>query len=315
MFKKSIAKRGTASAAVADPPPWRVLIVDDEPLVHAMTRLALSEERFEGRGIEFVSSESAKAAANILAADTSFAVAFIDVIMESDNAGLWLVSHIRNELCNSLLRIVLRTGQPGLMPESIAMSKYDINAYLNKADTDSPRLRSTLLMALHSYREIANLLESNKKLAELVSIDPLTGLHTPRELHTTLKRAIGGAQRRGETLAVVFLDIDNFKHINDTEGHLHGDEILSTVGKIIGEISRQEDICFRYGGDEFLCILPNCNGEQVREIFSKRLNERLAQIGVSCSIGVATSAGESVTDDELIRRADEDMYLNKKSRH
>jgi hypothetical protein len=99
--------------------------------------------------------------------------------------------------------------------------------------------------------------ERTAQLEELSRIDPLTGLLNVRGLNDTLTRVLRAAQPRSELVCVVYIDINDFKIINDTHGHQAGDEILRVVGTSIKKVSREEDSCFRYGGDEFCLILPH----------------------------------------------------------
>ncbi len=304
-----------ASLPAVQLPPWRVLIVDDEPMVHSMTRLAVSDMRFEDRVPEFYSAHSASEARELLARVPDIAVAFIDVVMENDRAGLELVSFIRKDLGNSTLRIILRTGQPGVAPERVALTEYDINAYLDKSSTDALRLYASLLTALRSYGEISRLRQAMRHLETLAATDQLTGLSNPKNLRPSLMRALNSAQRRGEPLSVVFLDIDDFKRINDQHGHLAGDAILRAVGSAVLSHSRADDGCFRYGGDEFMVILPRCTAAEAREQYCRRLQEEFARIGVFASQGIAQTGPEHhCGPDELIGLADEDMYQNKRAR-
>ncbi|CAN5866303.1 hypothetical protein BH11PSE8_BH11PSE8_05480 [soil metagenome] len=303
------------SAQTVQAVPWRILIVDDEPMVHSMTRLAVSDMRFEDRPQEFYSAHSASEAREVLARVPDIAVAFIDVVMENDRAGLDLVSHIRKDLGNTSMRIILRTGQPGVAPERLALTEYDINAYLDKASTDALRLYAALLTALRSYGEISRMRQAMRHLETLASTDQLTGLNNPKNLRPSLLRALNSAQRRLEPLSVVFLDIDDFKRINDQHGHLAGDEILRAVGSAVLSHSRADDGCFRYGGDEFMVILPRCTAAEAREHYCRRLQEEFARIGVFASQGIAQTGPQSYCGpDELIGLADEDMYLNKRAR-
>lgn len=97
--------------------PWTILIVDDEPDVHPMTRLALRDMQYRGRPLEILSAYSAAEGFQILKDHPETALVLLDVVMETDDAGLNLVRRIRNELSNTLIRIILRTGQPGQAPE------------------------------------------------------------------------------------------------------------------------------------------------------------------------------------------------------
>jgi CheY-like chemotaxis protein len=113
--------------------PWEILVVDDDQSIHDVTSLILRDFEFEGRPVNLTHGYSAKEAMTILQKNNNFAVLLLDVVMETDHAGLDLVGYIRNELKNQFLRIVLRTGQPGQAPELSVIVDYDINDYQVKS--------------------------------------------------------------------------------------------------------------------------------------------------------------------------------------
>lgn len=133
---------------------WPVLLVDDEPDVHAATEMALRNLRFEGGTLAFTHAYSDAEARKILQQSPPFAVAVIDVVMEREDAGLELVRYIREELRDTSLRIVLRTGQPGYAPEISTIQNYDINDYRTKSELTQTRLFSSMTMAIRSYAQI-----------------------------------------------------------------------------------------------------------------------------------------------------------------
>ncbi|BEE16766.1 MULTISPECIES: protoglobin domain-containing protein [Aeromonas] len=158
--------------------------------------------------------------------------------------------------------------------------------------------------------------ERTQQLEELNRTDALTGLLNVRHLQERLLLTLRTCQRRAEPVAIAYLDIDNFKQINDTEGHQRGDEILRVVGNCIRKVSRTEDSCFRYGGDEFCLILPNCSESQARDIYLKRLTKTLKEQleDITLSIGIVQTGPERYDDGlSLIRLADERMYAAKKA--
>jgi diguanylate cyclase (GGDEF)-like protein len=158
--------------------------------------------------------------------------------------------------------------------------------------------------------------ERTQQLEDLTRVDSLTGLLNVRYLTETITRILRSAERRSEPVSVVYLDIDEFKLINDTRGHQYGDEILRVIGMVIKQISRMEDCCFRYGGDEFCLVLPNCREEEARELYLNRLNTEVKKHldDVTISIGIIqTGPSEYEEPDSLIRQADEKMYAAKKA--
>lgn len=156
--------------------------------------------------------------------------------------------------------------------------------------------------------------ERTHQLEQMARTDPLTSLQSVRYLNETLTRYLRMAESRQETLSLIYIDINDFKQFNDTEGHQRGDEILRTVGNAITQVSRTEDACFRYGGDEFCIILPRCSAEQAHDICVTRLVEALAQEdnAIRLSIGVAQAGPDLFPSaGRLLGEADRAMYRNK----
>jgi response regulator RpfG family c-di-GMP phosphodiesterase len=145
------------SEGVPVPPsqaPWRVLVVDDEPDVHAVTRLALHGVKYKGRALELLSAYSGKEGRKILSEHEDIALVLLDVVMESDHAGLDLVKYVREQLENTLVRIVLRTGQPGQAPEQEVILSYDINDYKAKTELTAQKLFTTVISSLRAYESL-----------------------------------------------------------------------------------------------------------------------------------------------------------------
>lgn len=133
---------------------WKVLLVDDEPDVHEITRIALKKFAYDGRHLELTSAYSAKQARQILRKDPDFALAIIDVVMETDEAGLDLVRFIREEMKLFHIRLIIRTGQPGKAPEQFVIQNFDIDDYREKTDLSSQKMVSMLRNAIKAYRDI-----------------------------------------------------------------------------------------------------------------------------------------------------------------
>ena len=159
----------SALAGDVDGPNWRVLIVDDEPEIHAVTTLALSDFKFSGRSLRFLHAYSAAEAKRILRDNSDIALILLDVVMESDTAGLSVVEYVRDELQNTFVRIVLRTGQPGQAPELEVITRYDINDYKNKTELTRTRLFTTVYTGLATYRDLIALDAHRRGLEKVIS--------------------------------------------------------------------------------------------------------------------------------------------------
>jgi response regulator RpfG family c-di-GMP phosphodiesterase len=142
------------SSAAPKLAPWKVLLVDDEPDIHDITKLTLSRFRLDGRGLTFLHAYSGEQAKEVLARESDIALVFLDVVMEREDSGLEVARWMRQELDNQFTRIVLRTGQPGQAPEERVIVDYDINDYKEKTELDRTKLFTTTFAALRAYRDI-----------------------------------------------------------------------------------------------------------------------------------------------------------------
>ncbi|MCK5736493.1 MAG: DUF3369 domain-containing protein, partial [Spirochaetaceae bacterium] len=146
----------------------KVLIVDDEPTVHDITALVLKNFQYRGYKLNLVSAYSAAEARGILASDGPFALILLDVIMETDDAGLILARHIREELKDQLVRIILRTGQPGMVPQRQVMRDYEIDDYKEKAELTSERFDATVTASIRTYLGFIKLEQSRQGLIRIL---------------------------------------------------------------------------------------------------------------------------------------------------
>ena len=152
----------------------------------------------------------------------------------------------------------------------------------------------------------------NKRLKTLAERDVLTKLYNRRIFFNLLEREIKRAERYGTTFSLLMMDIDDFKKINDTEGHLKGDEILVNLAKITEASIREADTVFRYGGEEFVVILPETDMEGAK-IIAERIRKCIEDnLGITVSIGGALYES-GLDEEELIHRADLSMYASKNS--
>ena len=147
---------------------WKIAVIDDDPAVHDGTRFALYDYVLNGQKLEILSATSAAAGRELLRNNPDIAVVLLDVVMESDEAGLDLVDYIRNELKNEMVRIILRTGQPGQAPERRVIVDYDINDYKAKTELTADKLFTAITSALRSYQQLQRMAETRRGLEIII---------------------------------------------------------------------------------------------------------------------------------------------------
>ncbi|HRV93643.1 MAG TPA: ATP-binding protein [Anaerolineae bacterium] len=146
---------------------WKVMLVDDKAEAHQVARLALQKFKFEDKPLQFISAYSADEAQQLIEAHPDTALILLDIVMEENDSGLKVANYIRNILKNRLVRIVLRTGQPGQAPEEAVIMDYDINDYKVKTELTREKLLTTVMGALRSYRDIQTVEINRQELAAL----------------------------------------------------------------------------------------------------------------------------------------------------
>lgn len=161
--------------------PWKILVVDDEEGIHGITRMIFRDYEFEQRPVELLSAMNSAEALEQLQHHPDIALILLDVVMETEHAGLQLVETIRHQLKNRDVRIILRTGHPGYAPEAQVIIHYDINDYLSKAELSASRLLTSVIVALRSYRDIMQARQVNPPLPPAADTDSDIRLHTLAE--------------------------------------------------------------------------------------------------------------------------------------
>jgi diguanylate cyclase (GGDEF)-like protein len=177
---------------------------------------------------------------------------------------------------------------------------------------------SFFLQSLCDYAAIAiENARSVEKIQELTITDDCTGLYNARHLYKTLETEVYRSSRFGYEFSVVFIDLDHFKQVNDTHGHLIGSKLLSEIGYLIKAQLRLIDFAFRYGGDEFVILLPQTSKDSA-EVVARRLRDSMRascfckeeglNLNIRASIGLATYPHDAKTPHDIIRQADGMMY-------
>jgi signal transduction histidine kinase len=147
---------------------WKIAVIDDDQAVHEGTRFALSDYTLNGQGLEILSAYSAAEGRALMLKHPDIAAVLLDVIMETDIAGLELVEYIRNEIRNETVRIILRTGQPGQAPERRVIVQYDINDYKAKTELTADKLFTSLTAALRSYQQLERMVQTRRGLEIII---------------------------------------------------------------------------------------------------------------------------------------------------
>ena len=201
------------------PEKHRILVVDDEVDVHTVTRLGLRGMKYRGRSAELRFATSGEEAVEAMRKDPTTAVILLDVVMESETAGLDACKRIREEQGNYLVRILLRTGQPGVAPEKQAIDDYDIDGYLPKAELTTTRLYAAVRTAVKAFEELVEL-ERHRELLDAVHQSVLK-LHAFEPMEDTLQSVLATAWSISESPLAV-LDLNTLdEHGNAREIVLH----------------------------------------------------------------------------------------------
>jgi diguanylate cyclase (GGDEF)-like protein len=335
--------------------PIRVLIADDEAEVRDAYRQILSEADMSSETAVFhnlrerlfskapdqlarnlspsdtafapVFCEGAEAAVatlrEALAADDPFAVAFLDMRMPPGPDGVWAAARIRE--LDPAIEIVVCTAYSDVDPRDIGamVPPEEKLSYLQKPFHPHEIRQMTI--------SLASKWRSEHRIVKLAYFDALTGLPNREQLRNRLNSALAAAKQNQRMLAVLYLDLDNFKRVNDTLGHAVGDELLCLVAARLRSSLRADDTVdelpsarsshiARLGGDEFIVILPNIrSADEAAAVAARLISElqepmRLAQhtLVVTPSVGVAMFPADGVEADILLRNADLAMYFAKR---
>ncbi|XZN91387.1 MAG: adenylate/guanylate cyclase domain-containing protein [Microcoleus sp.] len=245
---------------------WKVLIVDDEIEIHHITKLALKEFCFENKSINFVSAYSGKEAKEIIKENQDIALILLDVVMETEEAGLEVVKYIRDILDNKIVRIILRTGQPGQVPEDVVIVSYDINDYKTKTELTNKKLFTTVVTALRAFSSL-NQIESSK--SEIEKIAAASARFVPREFLKFLKRESIVDARLGDSvqaeMTIMFADIRSFTSLSESMSPRDNFDFINSYLTRVGPVIRQYNgFIDKYLGDGIMALFPNSPEDAVQ---------------------------------------------------
>jgi two-component system cell cycle response regulator len=279
----------------------KILLVDDD------TNLLNGYNRNLRKQFDVNIADSGEKALKLLEAEESFAVIMADQRMPGMD-GVTLLRHANN-LYQDTVRIML-SGYADVDTALAAVNEGQIFRFLVK-----PYPMEDLKIILeHGVQEY-----NRREQVRMAGItDPLTNLYNRRFIDLEFSRCIMRTRREGGSFGIIFCDINGFKKINDSFGHALGDQVICTIGNVIKEAARFTDIVGRFGGDEFIVLIPSCDEEQLK-ILEQRLSERVQAMQIqdipharfSISIGGAIYPRDGVSWDELLMVADTRMYQQK----
>jgi two-component system, chemotaxis family, response regulator WspR len=309
----------------------KLLVIEDDPDQRQLLRETL-EDRF---GPETV------VGADSLATAMQKELASFDLILTDynlpDGTGIELLQRVRQHCKTPVIivtgenvgRIAIEAVRKGATDYVVKFGDYlftiplivDKNLAVAKMERENEKLRGDLEQALRDVRDKNAQLEiSLKKVEELAATDPLTGLYNRRHFGRVLDQLFSEGERVDSDLSCVMIDLDGYKQLNDSFGHAVGDQLLVVAGRVIQANLRKMDIAARYGGDEFVLLLPHTSAEAAEGV-AQRIREEFRQgstiivrrnEGVTMSLGIASrQIGDPASGEQLVMLADAALYRAK----
>ena len=291
-----------------------ILVVDDNP-----DNLEIISTRLEFRGYRVATADRGdKAIDQVLEHDPDLIL--LDIMMP-DMDGYEVSRRIRAREDVPFIPIIVVTAKDSTEDKVTGLDA-GADDYLTKP-INFPELEARVRSMLRIKRLQDELEEKNRKLEQLSISDGLTGLYNHRHLHELLQEEFERSSRTGEPVSVVMFDLDRFKRVNDTYGHQAGDHVLKTLADILRETAREIDRLGRYGGEEFMAILPD-SGPDAGLTFAERVREAVEArefrisdgdaIDMTISAGVATHPHDETDGSRrLVHYADQALYSAKEA--
>ncbi len=290
-----------------------VLVCDDDPVDRKLVRAYV--QKITDRRISLVEAGNMKEIMQALRSK-DFDLVLMDIQMP-DRSGLdWLDEINRSED----VPVIMLTGH-GNEEVAVEAMMHGATGYLVKSNLSAEKLKCTIDHALEKWNRLREEEQYKQELESMANVDPLTGLFNRRALMRLLKEQMDHARFQFETFSIIMMDIDLFKKVNDEYGHITGDSVIVKIAETLGENVRKNDIIGRYGGDEFLILLPRADCSVARMV-AERLRTAIATSmmvdGRDAAFGVTVSQGVSCyewneSESSLVARADEMLYLAKKN--
>ncbi|MCD6567691.1 MAG: diguanylate cyclase [Dehalococcoidia bacterium] len=291
----------------------KILVCDDDPADRKLFRAYL--KRITDREIVLLEAGEKDEIRNAMDKGRVDLV-FMDVQMPEKTGMEWLAEIVEKKTAP----VVMLTG---FGSEDIAVQSLMEGAvgYLSKGSLSAERLEKTIDAAMERWRQIQQSLASQEQLERLANFDALTGVYNRRAILGRLDEQMRQSERYKTELGMLMLDIDHFKRVNDRYGHLVGDEVLEKFAGLVQENTRDVDAVGRYGGEEFIVVLPQTNTASVLEVaerIRRAVEAAVMQDSQGNAFGITVSTGVSAYrpgDDRLsiISRADDALYKAKEN--
>ncbi|MFW5969299.1 MAG: diguanylate cyclase [Halofilum sp. (in: g-proteobacteria)] len=284
----------------------RVLYVEDSNTVAAVMLRVLGE-----MNLEVDHYASASEACDVFDPER-YDLVISDILVDGEMSGTGLVRSIRAECPDHMRTPILAVSGIEDKDRRIELFHLGINDFISKPVLDE-EVRARVTHLITNRQLIEQVEDQRRYLYELAMTDQLTGLYNRNSLAEFAGRALAEAKRHEFPLSVVLIDIDHFKAINDTHGHLVGDEVLSAIGELLLENTRTEDFAVRFGGEELLLILTHGDLEDAA-MHAERIRTRIEDLhpcglDITASLGIAARPrGKTVEFEQLLRAADEAVY-------
>jgi len=293
MAKLKFAKHETTNYQIKKK-SYKVLIVDDEEAIHDITNMALKSMNFSDFELEVLNAYSAQEAKKLLTEHHNIALALIDVVMDTPEAGLELVNYIRNDLENSMIRLIIRTGQANNFPQMEIIQHYDINDFKEKTELTLERLYTTIRTSVKQFEHLIELQNKYEETYRQLTTNPLTLLPNRVRLVEDFSK------QSHQTL--ILIDIIGFSIINETNGYDVGDFVLKELGGFLSAMYSSKFNVYHLHNDLFALATTQEHLEDLVESVEK-IKEDISKLHIvtgsfnktiETTIGVAYQSEEDV---------------------